>query len=249
MSNYAVSDLHGYLDLYLQIKAFLKPEDKVYFLGDAGDRGPQSWETIKTIAKDSQWTYLMGNHEHIFAGAMLEYLHDPRLEQFHVLYPRSGGMKNLLMYNGGSSTLEGWIKDGADPTWVDFLLNLPYMQTYHSDQFEIILNHAGFTDDGKGIPPYYDMVWDRSHFYDPWPDKSNNTICIHGHTPCSYLARELSVLFQRNHHTSWSPEENGAIWYADGHKIDIDMGTYQTGYACLFDLDTFDEHYFQTKLK
>lgn len=158
MSNYAVSDLHGYLDLYLQIKAFLKPEDKVYFLGDAGDRGPQSWETIKTIAKDSQWTYLMGNHEHIFAEAMLEYLHDPRLEQFHVLYPRSGGMKNLLMYNGGSSTLEGWIKDGADPTWVDFLLNLPYMQTYHSDQFEIILNHAGFTDDGKGIPPYYDMV-------------------------------------------------------------------------------------------
>lgn len=42
MAVYALSDLHGYLDLYKQIKEFLKPEDKVYFLGDAGDRGPQS---------------------------------------------------------------------------------------------------------------------------------------------------------------------------------------------------------------
>ena len=38
MSMYACSDLHGMKELYLKIKDFLKPEDKVFFLGDAGDR-------------------------------------------------------------------------------------------------------------------------------------------------------------------------------------------------------------------
>lgn len=39
MSIYAVSDLHGCLDIYYKIKKLLKSEDKVYCLGDCGDRG------------------------------------------------------------------------------------------------------------------------------------------------------------------------------------------------------------------
>ena len=70
MAVYACSDLHGRLDLYKQIKAFLNPEDTVYFLGDAGDRGPDSWELIKTIYSDDQFVYLMGNHEEMLVEAM-----------------------------------------------------------------------------------------------------------------------------------------------------------------------------------
>lgn len=40
MATYACSDLHGRLDLLEQIQSFLKSDDRVYFLGDAGDRGP-----------------------------------------------------------------------------------------------------------------------------------------------------------------------------------------------------------------
>lgn len=36
MSIYAVSDLHGMYELYQKISDFLKPEDKVYCLGDCG---------------------------------------------------------------------------------------------------------------------------------------------------------------------------------------------------------------------
>lgn len=36
MSVYAISDLHGMLYLYQEVKKFLKPEDKVYCLGDCG---------------------------------------------------------------------------------------------------------------------------------------------------------------------------------------------------------------------
>ena len=40
MSVYATTDLHGRLDLYNKMKAILKPKDRVYFLGDAGDELP-----------------------------------------------------------------------------------------------------------------------------------------------------------------------------------------------------------------
>lgn len=40
--NYVISDIHGYYSIYEQVKNMLKPNDKVYFLGDAGDRGPES---------------------------------------------------------------------------------------------------------------------------------------------------------------------------------------------------------------
>ena len=54
---YAVSDLHGYFNLYEQIKNFIQPEDEVIFLGDATDRGPQSLELAKAIYADPQFTY------------------------------------------------------------------------------------------------------------------------------------------------------------------------------------------------
>ena len=57
MSVYAVSDLHGYLDNYYKIKKMLKPEDKVFCLGDCGDRGPDSWATIKAVYQDPQFIY------------------------------------------------------------------------------------------------------------------------------------------------------------------------------------------------
>ena len=63
MARYAVSDLHGHLEIYKQIKAMLKPGDIVYCLGDCGDRGPRPWETIKAVYEDPQFIYLKGNHE------------------------------------------------------------------------------------------------------------------------------------------------------------------------------------------
>lgn len=63
VSVYAISDLHGMLCLYQEVKKFLKPEDKVYCLGDCGDRGPDPWETIKAVAADPQFIYIKGNHE------------------------------------------------------------------------------------------------------------------------------------------------------------------------------------------
>lgn len=232
MSTYAVSDLHGHLNLYNQIKAFLQPEDKVICLGDCGDRGPQSWETIRAVASDPQWTYLMGNHEHMLAGAMCEYLDDERLKIFNKAY-KNQPMQLLCAYNGGVETLRGWVNEGANPDWIEFLMKRPYMTTYVNSAKDVIhLSHAGYTPDEVKACPDFDMIWGRDHFNDKWPKEFFSTFIVHGHTPVPYIA------------SKWTPND-GAIYYAGGHKIDIDQGTYETGQTLLLDLDTFDEHIFR----
>ena len=94
MAIYACSDLHGRLDLLKQIQDFLQPDDTVYFLGDAGDRGPNPWETIKAVAQDKRFIYLKGNHEDMLVKAMED---EVRREGCGVL----GKNFALLSQNGG----------------------------------------------------------------------------------------------------------------------------------------------------
>ena len=57
---FALSDLHGQWGLWQQIKQFLNQDDKLYFLGDAIDRGPKGYEIMKELLCDSRVTYIMG---------------------------------------------------------------------------------------------------------------------------------------------------------------------------------------------
>jgi calcineurin-like phosphoesterase family protein len=55
MATYVFSDLHGRKDLWLKAnKEVLGPNDTIYFLGDAADRGPDGWEMIKTLLDDER---------------------------------------------------------------------------------------------------------------------------------------------------------------------------------------------------
>lgn len=238
MSIYAISDLHGCLDLYKQVKEFLKPEDKVYCLGDCGDRGPNSWETIKAVANDPQFIYLMGNHEHMLLAAMNSVLGYPQIGDC-IFY---NDPEKLLYTNGGYSTLVGWQKDGKEVSWIDYFSNLKRIEFYkNADGIDIILCHAGYCP--IDTPTDYDLIWDRSHFWSPWPKSLDNAIMVHGHTPCEYLSEDLNMLHGPEYRKKWAPID-GAIWYADGHKIDIDMGSFYTNTTLLLDLDTFEEHIF-----
>ena len=222
MSVYAISDLHGCLEVYKVLKKqILQPEDKVYCLGDCGDRGPEPWKTIKAIASDKQFIYLKGNHEDMLVKAAKEIIDDER------------GNKNqrLLASNGGGKTLDQLIVNDMPEEWIKYLQKLPtYAQYTNVNGQQIFLCHAGCTDPyGCGLPNDEDLMWDRDHYFDH-PKFCGDAIVVHGHTPFWYIAEDLEI-------TNFNQFE--AFKYADGKKYCIDAGTFATGYSILLNLDTF----------
>ena len=98
---FAVADLHGMLELYQKIKDFLEPEDKVFYLGDMGDRGTDCWETVKAIMDDPQFECLKGNHEDMLIKAMEVWFHYPEEEKELAVHNHD---VSILSYNGGFDT-------------------------------------------------------------------------------------------------------------------------------------------------
>ena len=231
MAVYACSDLHGMLHFYKAIKDILKPEDIVYFLGDAGDRGPHPWECIKTIMDDPQFIYIKGNHEDMLVDAMGH---------------GYGSAWSLLRSNGGKKTCEQAMEEPNWKEWKSRLISLPTQATYVNTQGETVyLSHAGFTPDTDHQGQMRrvwdrDLIWDRDHFLDKWPEDEmfQKAIIVHGHTPIPYLLDEIDPTCQMGE------IEPGALWYAGGKKCCIDCGAVFTGYCVLLNLDTWDEEVF-----
>lgn len=235
---FACADLHGRYDLYLKIKEFIQPEDKVIFLGDATDRGPHSWRLMKAILNDKQWEYLCGNHEDMLAKAIREYYDSDG-------YSDSAWMN--LATNGGSGTFEGWLNDGAHKEWAEVFESLPHWTGYvNQNGYWVILSHAGFTpwrdeDDNICIPDRYSCLWDRHHFDDPWDEENfAATMVVHGHTPIPYMLYTNQEQIDR-----W--DDPKPYYYADGHKVNIDCGACWIKKTVLLDLDTFDYYVIDPK--
>lgn len=243
MAAFVCSDLHGCLEFYDAVNSVIGPEDVVYFLGDAGDRGPQPWETIKKILENPQWIYLKGNHEDMLLKCLR--------------YTVSGVMGRyddyaLLHQNGGSGTLH---EAEVDPDLKEIfskLNTLPLTAEYtNPDGVRYIMSHAGFTpwvgENNKIIyPSNEDLIWDREHFYDDWPEDEvlKNTVIIHGHTPTPYVARKYLTYEFKDVEL-----EPGLLRYCGNHKIDMDSGAVFTDYFSLLNLDTGDEYVFEASEK
>jgi hypothetical protein len=233
MAVYATTDLHGRKDLYLKIKEMLRPDDQVFFLGDAGDRGPDGWALIKMIYEDPQFVYLKGNHEDMLVDAIRAYMKNPD-------YPSKE--YKLLKQNGGQCTFESWWKDGADGEWADKLDKLPvHLEYTNKDGKLILMSHAGYTpwtdpDDATKIiiPDEFELVWNRDHFYDNWNEEcSQNCIIVHGHTTIPSLAKRLCDKREELKH--------GAYWYENDRKVCLDNWSAFSDVVCLLNLDTFEE--------
>ena len=239
---FACSDLHDMLPFFEKIVEMLEPDDVVYFLGDAGDRGPEPWETIKQVAAHPQFIYLKGNHEDMLVKALKEYK----------AYGGRGSAYSLLCHNGGGITFEQCVDKEDIDYWIKYLDSLPTIKTYKRDDgIEIILTHAGFTpyidEDGEMyIPRDKDLIWNRYHYYEPkWRECSGeNVYIIHGHTPIIYLMDDIlgEICEPEEDDMDWIP-----FWYCEDHKCCIDSGAFFTGEFCLLDLDTWEYFHFSTK--
>jgi len=237
MNRYAISDLHGRYDLWTKIKNKLHSDDILYNLGDSIDRGPDGYKICLDLMQMKNVHCICGNHEMMAISAL------PRLlkGEFH------SKEVSQWFWNGGNATwdqiesrLIGYKRDAHDyccSELIAFFKNMPniYNITNKNNQ-HIILSHAGFTPSRKEEA---EIGWDRKHFLDSWPIEKQyqNTYVIHGHTPVQYLQKTLNkISFTSN------PE---IITYADGHKIDIDLGAVISNRVALLNLDTLEVQYIE----
>ena len=225
---YACSDLHGQKDLWNQIKDFLQPDDTLYFLGDAIDRGKDGFLIMQELIADSRVIYLKGNHELMMQNSLMENINNQSFWR---------GEEARIWYNNGSRpTMKAWIEDGPNFNWINILKKLPLKAEYKNIKGQTIyLSHAGFT---PGAEPEYefDLVWDRNHLFQEIPKKylDNKTIIVHGHTPTKHLIKQFKKYGFSNY-----KEENRIVFYND-IKIDVDCGSYTTGCTALLNLDTLE---------
>lgn len=230
MSNFCVSDLHGCYKQWRQIQTFCKDSDRIYVLGDCIDRNEDSLKTLKSVLNDPRTTLLCGNHEDM----MLQALIAERSFEFN--------QDDMALYrwrsNGGTITFDQWQADGRNFDWISVLQHLPLWAKYtNSEGQEITMVHSGATPKKNyGIDSLSReaLVWDRDNVKAVKWYRNENEIWIHGHLPILLMPQ-----LPKN-----AEIEPGAFWYCENHKCNIDNGGCWTGYICLLDLDTWEEHIF-----
>jgi serine/threonine protein phosphatase 1 len=186
MRSYVIGDIHGCLDelRYLIEDLPIESGDRLIFLGDYIDRGPNSKGVLTYIIQlqrreDLEIICLKGNHEDMF----LAYL------------GLSGQHGNMFLYNGGYATLISYgvhskqssldeITAQISPDHIDFLKNLRTYFVMNS----LICVHAG-VHPSKSLEKQTDsdLLWIRNEFIDN-PHRLPYTV-LFGHTP------RVSVLF------------------------------------------------------
>ena len=254
MNRYAVSDLHGQLDLYNQIKEYINNDDVLYVLGDCNDRGPHPWATLRSALDDGQCCLLMGNHEYMLLNAIEYALNnmpggiDALRDEDFFWYNPSGHLDpiTLLEHNGGMTTLLQWAREQKYLEYYEKIKHLPTVTILLSNKSQncIYLSHAGYnpTDIDSSIEEF---VWNRHHYMYTSEDFNEGDIMVHGHTPVPYLVEELQW---RHKSYSLTNDGLGCCIYNNGFKYDIDLGAYHTGRTCLLNLDTLETKIFETEV-
>ena len=170
---FTCGDLHGQLGLWKQIKEYLNPEDKLYFLGDAIDRGPHGYQIMKEILERPNTVYIKGNHEDMMYNALYELLYDQCWTGNKYQWFRNGGTSNKYQWfrNGGSATYEE-IKDLDIKELLSTIAALPTKYTLEINGRTIYLTHAGFNPSSEKLQYLEETypeqaenlyIWDRNH--------------------------------------------------------------------------------------
>lgn len=143
-------DIHGYHKALLQVleKVNLSSLDKLIFLGDYTDRGPESAQVIQTLidlSKTNECIFIKGNH-------------DEWIKDWLIL-----GVKNMVwIANGGQITINSYIESGllTNKEHEKFFIQLKDFYIDHANRGFV---HGGFVS-RKGLgydAQASDYRWDR----------------------------------------------------------------------------------------
>jgi serine/threonine protein phosphatase 1 len=168
MRTIAIGDIHGCVKALQGLIDVLEPtaQDRLIFLGDYVDRGPDSKGVIDLLLNLQtvcETVFLLGNHEIMFRGVL------------------SGLPADLWLQIGGKQTVTsyGGLLTSVPPQHTDFLYGLRnYFETDHH-----IFVHANYS---AHLPmsdqPEQALFWDHLTDYLPAPHFSGKHVFL-GHTP------------------------------------------------------------------
>jgi serine/threonine protein phosphatase 1 len=183
MSIICIGDIHGCastFDNLLSNEISLKKSDKIVFLGDYIDRGPDSKGVvdiiIDLISRGYDISCLLGNHEDMF----IESEEDD--EMFIHWYKNCGGYETLKSFNVKSFS-------ELSEQYKYFFKTLLHFKIIEK---KIISVHAGLNFNNKDIfDDKYAMLWSRNNIIDH--NKLSDKIIIHGHTPQPFLQTQWQL--------------------------------------------------------
>lgn len=223
MATYAFSDIHGVYALWAAIRDYCQPDDTIYFLGDASDRGPNGVKIIQELLNDKRVIYIKGNHEFILEW----FFNKPSLEKF-----------DFWTKNGGGPTQEALTKLSDDElhNLIACIELLPFWATYENPytKQKIFMSHSGYycsLDEYAADPAKCEMEllehrdWDKEEK----PAPAHIDYIVHGHTPVQYFYDSPATI---------------APYFYQKHKIDIDCCSVYSGKVILFNLDNFTHKIF-----
>lgn len=223
---YAVSDLHGCYEKYLNLlsRINLSGEDVLYILGDIVDRGSGSMEIVLDLIHRKNVIALLGNHDYEAS-----------------LFLRNFAVPNDGYYADGlAESFSFWLSDGGKPTYesflemddekrcivLNYLSSLSFFRELTVSGRKFFLSHT-VPEKEKMLKReecrmkdflYGRAEYDRVYFED--------TIIVTGHTPTAFI----------------DPDFEGRIWKGNNH-IEIDCGAvFGEALGCIC-LDTLEEIY------
>lgn len=173
--HYAISDLHGSIEIFNKIKKYINHDDVVFVLGDVVDRGYGSLEILDYIMRnENQFRMIKGNHEQMMAEAI----------ENNDLY--------LWLMNGGRETYESYMElsiqtQGKILYYINRLPNILYYKNY-------ILSHAGFDFRIKEDINEENLLWDRSHIDAVDELYSDGYIQVFGHTAVQSILHDYQPI-------------------------------------------------------
>ena len=222
---YLMSDIHGQYDRYRRMleEIDLKESDRLYVLGDAIDRGPDSFSILFDLMKRKNVELFLGNHEHM----MLTYLDGTDRESW--FYGPNGGQVTYRAYQ----RLDQDEKDRV----LDYLkYHTTLVRNLEINGHRYVLSHSStpFTEEDLFTKDYIgdlyaiqDLVWNMG------PD---NTYDLEereaGERPITFISGHIvSQRFTYKDEIYTKVCDNGYTW------IDIDcgcaMGKGRGALACL----------------
>jgi len=224
---YCISDIHGCYDEFMQLLEEIDfgPDDTLYVLGDAIDRGKDPLGCLQFIMETENIIMLMGNHERMMIDALLYIDDQDYMEHW--------------FRNGGEVTFRQFINLSKDEKVkvFEFIAALTYFTEVKIGEQNYVLVHAGINvgrvpksmvSTANVLPKQSleDLVWIRDKFLKR--KALPHSIVIFGHTP-TFNIDSKSV---------------GKIWSDAKHKdkTGIDGGCVYGGSLLVLRLDDMAEY-------